>query len=146
MTHRWIIRGFCLALMTLCIVAWIYHSRGWGGLYYRSGYWIACTSGSGEICMAAGQSSLPMTSSDGWLFLREHIPRCFSFPGQHFLGFWFYSGMPTLKIKALCVPYWFILCVLALTTIVVWRYTCLKPGRGFPVVLDQFEPQSHDRK
>jgi len=58
-----------------------------------------------------------------------------------FLGFQLYWSD---GIKHLRIPYWFILSLLVLMTIVVWRKTRGRlAGRGFPVeVVPQNTPQS----
>jgi len=85
---------------------------------------------------------------DGWHFRvmsYEGLPPRFFDMRQYsyapnFLGFQLYWSK---GIKHLRIPYWFILLLLAITTLVVWRKTRPKPpGRGFPVIFDSSELQS----
>jgi len=130
MKRCWIIRGVFLALLLLCVGAWVWTHRsgmslGWGGRFTGM-----VVSERGELClMRFDDTSLPF---GGIIFQRTGIMGLFGNMGNGFLGFMWGNEQGQSWIA---LPFWFLTSVLALILIYVWRKTRPKPNpaTAFPV-------------
>jgi hypothetical protein len=141
MVRHWIIRSLALALLTLCVVAWVHScyffvrlTRTAGGQFWCLGW--AC--GTVGIAVTHG----PGYRSGGWEWnnervnpaIREGIENDYSDSSIVFAGFAGTWKTGAINEERLLVPLWFPTLLSALLLWLVWRKT--RPaynGRGFPV-------------
>jgi hypothetical protein len=137
MTYRWIIRGFCLALLVLAAGAWM------------ASYWQACWLSYSATCdghyvgIDAGLFEVAHGSADtpGWDWY-QHDPgdvlRNYPNAPYHAGGFAYWPDQKTRIGEdgwEVMVPLWFPTTAAGLLLCLAWRKTCVQvPVGGFPVV------------
>ena len=139
MKKRWVIRGFFISLLTLCVFAWM-------GSYWQEcdlGYvghswcvWLVTDRGVVSVSVEYGHQEPPK-----WFFLHYDHPlpgflqivdgpwgAGYQTSAYHFMGFAYTSFRPTSNLWAVWVPFWFPTFLSALTLWRVWQ-----PKRGRPL-------------
>ncbi len=147
MFSRRYIRGFCLALLLLCLSGWVWSAWGFATIAYaHAGYFVQCSTVSGTVNIGLarehsnhgwfGQVAFPKDASF-WPHLRPNRGTLFCHGGFrvcHDTTPWWDSGgtRHTMEFWTLHVPYWFLVLVCSGLLILAWRKTRPKPA-AFPV-------------
>jgi len=148
MKFRWLIRGFAIALLTLCLSCW-----GWSYLHsvnieydvlLRRHYWLKTHIGGIHFGFADH-----LTFSRGWRFTHHgafllpedpSYARLWGMPsGKRFLGFYYDRGIGGHLFIA--IPFWFPSLLSAGLLWFAWRKTRPKMWRGFPVEVPDRQPE-----
>jgi hypothetical protein len=142
MIWRWIIRGLCLALLTLCVTAWAGSYFECASISYgsKAGYLTVLDLIGGEVSFAHRQMPFPR----GWTMehghgqysrdQRDRAQAVNEIIPHHALGFaWEYTNRFFFSLTVI-TPLWFPPLLSALLLGLVWRKTRRKHATGgFPV-------------
>jgi len=141
MTLRWIVRGFAIALLTLCLSLWV-----WSYLRYFYASYSPSANKSysvdtymGGVRFSSHDATWPW-SPPGWEF--GHIRGAYPFSQtglRQLMGFG-YPGfvVSTSTFWEFSVPFWFpSLLSAGLLWFVWWRTRAAREGRGFPVEINR---------
>jgi len=156
MKLRWCIRGFAVALLTLCLSVW-----GWSYFHHFSIEYRPSLGESYRVEIYKGKVVFGFTEvndgpSSGWRFEHRCIERGriigmellvtqllytdreFLAVDRRFLGFAYFKRTNPIQIWGVGIPFWFISLLLAGLVWFVWRRTRGEmAGRGFPVEVTQ---------
>ena len=144
MCRRWIVRGFFLLLILLCLAGWEWsgtHNSDVG--YSHSDRWLACHTWDGVVGVMLGRGGRAWHYGmpDGWFVeIRPQSPAHFwpedSMHLNSFLGFVIDDDLDlTGKRYELSVPYWFLILLSLAALFFVCRKTLPKvnPESAFPI-------------
>src|ERR1700751_1416748 len=85
---RWIVRGFCIGVLLLCVGGWGMSAGHWWGMtWYPFGRELTCGSNEGAVQMAFSTNRTPEIS--GWNFFPREEIRFFPEAYNGRLGFGF---------------------------------------------------------
>jgi hypothetical protein len=145
MVWQWIIRGMGIALLALCVTAWV-------GSYFKC---VSVSYGSKTdrwtLDLVAGESAfsgIRAAVSRGWTVehgqyypdQRDRMRAVYKIIPYHALGFAWEPSRGFGIHPSVWIPLWFPSLVFALLLWFVWRKTRLKySGKGFPVEVTKAE-------
>ncbi len=139
MIWRWVIRGLAVALLTLCVAAWVGSYFEEVTLIYCSkpgAFWQTLGINRGEIVY----SEIPdWRDSAAWTWRLSHGPPfdwhdAYSGTKYHGGGFAYQPIAPSSSFSIAFFPMWFLSLLSAGLLWVAWRKTRRRgTGRGFPV-------------
>ena len=141
MFKRWIIRGFFIWLVLLCMGGWAWsygRSDGVGYLSDTGRGWLLSSGGS-ALALCYGKNDEPPTEK--WVSIHDTLEpseRHVFFPGgTSFLGFGYtHLVAPGHEFSAITIPYWLPTILAAFSLCFVWWGTRKrKAGGDFPVEL-----------
>lgn len=132
MIRRWVNRGLVLALLTLCVEAWV----GSGVYEWHVRFdWFGCGMNWGTVYVSIGRLDMrDLPPWDGFRVYPELAPPS-TRAGGDFLGFGFHRFSSIRSdVRRFTVPFWFLTASSALLLVLVWRKPRAMPvGGAFPV-------------
>lgn len=146
MPRRWIIRTLALALLTLCVAAWVGSYFVWGEVLYvgKTHFWSLAL-GRGRLLLYDDDSPAPSTYQRWSAKYDEYdatrraaSQRTYDATPYHLLGFAWHPRMPPESQQFEIIPLWFPMTLYAGFLYFLWRKTRPKQkhaAKGFPVEL-----------
>jgi hypothetical protein len=146
MIWRWVIRGVCVALLTLWATAWLGSYFGWVAVLIgnKTRYWAPALIG-GELEVPEQYYQHP-TGLGGWnviygqcdAAMRSEKQTRYENTAYHLLGFAWQSRTNPWEHRYMAIPLWFPTALFAGLLWLVWRKTRPKyNGKGFPVEIGE---------
>jgi hypothetical protein len=141
MVRRWIIRGLALALLTLCVTAWIGSYFEIETVFYESKteiWWASVAGGELELTHQhhgpGGSRKLMVPHAPYDTIARDGTRNAYRNTPYHLLGFAWQPRTAPNPVQGVMIPLWFPTTLAAGFLWLIWRKT--RPqytGQGFPV-------------